>query len=352
MLGGMVSPASAKKIRSRIFFVVTNVISLICLIWTLHGANLGELRSEVPHLDWRWIALGVLFDVTVYLLQAVRWILVLKPVKTIPLWDSVRAIYVGLFANEVIPLRAGEIIRCYLLAIWTEIPVSVTLASALIERIFDGIWLVICLFITAHYVHLPPQFVAGGYFLSSLLVVCGVLVGLAMFWKQQTLDMILGAKWLTWVHVLIEDLHQIGHSRYLYFSLLISLPYILIQVLPIYALIRSYSQLESTTIYMAFALMVILRLGAVVPQAPGNVGMYNGITVLGLRLFGVPLPVAKRFSFILWAAITLPLLIVGFVAVAVTGVKMGDLHKDAKEHMRRRDPLPQAGPVAETTLLD
>jgi uncharacterized membrane protein YbhN (UPF0104 family) len=160
-----------------------------------------------------------------------------------------------------------------------------------------------------------------------------------MYWKQQTLDYLLGAKWLGWVHILIEDLHRIGHSRYLYYAALLSFPYILVQVFPIYALILSYSHLRNVNIYAAFALMVILRLGAVVPQAPGNVGAYNGITVLGLRLFGVPLPVAKRFSIILWTAITLPLLLVGFIAVGVTGVKMGDLHKHAQAQLKmKREP--------------
>lgn len=339
---------TAGQVRSRIFFVVTNTISLLCLAWTLHGANLGQLRHEIAHLDWRWVALGAFFDVMVYVMQAWRWLLVLKPVTDAPLWNTVRAIYVGLFANEVLPLRAGEIIRCYLLSRWSDLPVSVGLASALIERIFDGVWLVICLFVTMRFVHLPRQFVVGGYFLAALLVICGVLVGVAMFWKQQTLDYILGAKWLSWVHVLIEDLHLIGHSRYLYYAAAVSLPYILIQVLPIYALVRSYQPLGKVTFLAAFALMVLLRLGAVVPQAPGNVGTFNGITVLGLLLFGVARPVAKRFSIILWAAITIPLLIAGFIAVAITGVKMGELRKDAREHLRiRKVTLPERStPVA------
>lgn len=336
----MESNERRNKLRNRIFFVATNVISVACLAWTLHGANLGELSHEIRNLDWRWVAAGILFDVSVYLWQSWRWTLVLKPVKKIPMWDSVRAIYVGLFANEVVPLRAGEIIRCYLLGRWTGIPVSVTLASALIERIFDGVWLVICLFVTGYFVKLPTQFMAGGYFLLGIVVVCAGLIGVAMFWKQKTLDYVLGAKWLGWVHILIEDLHLIGHSRYLYFAFGLSLPYILIQTLPIYALVRSYRELDDVSGFAAFALMVILRLGAVVPQAPGNVGTYNWITVLGLRLFGVPLPVAKRFSIILWTAITVPLLVVGFIAVAVTGVKMGDLHKDAKEQIRKRETQP------------
>ena len=332
---------TAGQIRSRIFFAVTNIISLLCLAWTLHGANLGQLRHEIAHLDWRWLAMGAVFDVLVYVWQAWRWVLVLKPVTDASLWNSVRAIYVGLFANEVLPLRAGEIIRCYLLSRWSNIPVSVGLASALIERIFDGLWLVVCLFVTMRFVHLPRQFVVGGYFLAALLAICAVLLGVAMFWKQQTLDYILGAKWLSWVHVLIEDLHLIGHSRYLYYAAAVSLPYILIQVLPIYALIRAYHHLENVTFFAAFALMVLLRLGAVVPQAPGNVGTFNGITVLGLLLFGVARPVAKRFSIILWAAITIPLLVAGFVAVAITGVKIGEVQKDAREHFRKKETLPE-----------
>ncbi|MBV8819281.1 MAG: flippase-like domain-containing protein, partial [Acidobacteriaceae bacterium] len=311
--------------------VVTNVISIICLAWTLHGANLGELRREIVHLDWRWAMAGMVFGVLVYAIQAWRWQLVLKPVDSIPLWDFIRSIYIGLFANEVIPLRAGEIIRCYLLSKWGDIPVSVSLASALIERIFDGIWLVACLFLTSRYVHLPREFVAGGYFLVALLVVCGALVGLAMFWKQPTLDYILGAKWLSWVHTLIEDLHLIGHSRFLYYAGLVSLPYILLQVLPIYGMLRSYTRLHDVPVYASFVLMVILRLGAVVPQAPGNVGTFNGITVLGLHLFGVPYPVAKRFSIILWAAMTLPLIVVGFVAVVISEVNMGEVHRSARD---------------------
>ena len=89
----------------------------------------------------------------------------------------------------------------------------------------------------------------------------------------------------------------------------------------------------------AFALTVLLRLGSVIPQGPGNVGTFNGVTVIGLRLFGVPLAIAKRFSIILWAAVTMPLLVAGFIAVATTGIKMGELHGDAKAHMRSRESV-------------
>ncbi len=338
-MNGTLSPERGAKLRRRIFFVGTNLISLICVGWTLHGASLGRLRQEVAHLDWGWVLLAIVSDLVVYVVQAWRWALVLRPVTYVSLWTSVRAIFVGLFANEVLPLRAGEIVRCYLLSRWTKIPVSVTLASALIERIFDGVWLVVGLFLTVKYVHLPMQFVVGGIFLAALLTVCAILLGIAMFWKEQTLDLLLDAKWFSWVHVLIADLHLIGHSRFLYYALLVSVPYFLIQVVPVYALVRSYHQMSGVPLGAAFALTVLLRLGSVIPQGPGNVGTFNGITVIGLRVFGVPIAIAKRFSIILWAAVTLPLLVAGFIAVVSTGVKMADLHGDAKAHMRNRDSV-------------
>src|SRR5947209_5240263 len=144
-LGGTSSSEPTRKFRSRILFLVTNLIALICLGWTLHGAGLGRLRHEIAHLDWRWVFAGMICDILVYVVQGWRWIMVLRPVDSVSAWNSIRAIYVGLFANEVVPLRAGEIIRCYLLSGWTDIPVSVTLASAFIARLFVGTCLGVCL---------------------------------------------------------------------------------------------------------------------------------------------------------------------------------------------------------------
>jgi uncharacterized membrane protein YbhN (UPF0104 family) len=166
-----------------------------------------------------------------------------------------------------------------------------------------------------------------------------------MFYKEQTLDYILGAKGLGWVHVLIKDLHEIGHSRYLYYAATVSLPCILAQTLPIYAFIRAYHHLAGVGLYAAFALMVLLRLGGVVAVTPGNVGAYNGIAVIGLHLFGVAYPVAKRFSIILWTAITSPVLLAGIVAVAASGVNMFDLHKHAQANLKNREPAPTPAPT-------
>ena len=147
--------------------------------------------------------------------------------------------------------------------------------------------------------------------------------------------MILDARMFAWAHVFIEDLHRIGHSRFLYSSFFVSILFFLVQVAPTYAIMQAYG-FESATWTQAAVLTVLLRLASVVPQAPGNVGLFQLISTLGLTLFGLPRGMAGRFTLILWGLITLPLLIVGFIALVASGAKMGEIHREAQAEMRAR----------------
>lgn len=333
-----------QRLTRKLAIIAINIASLVCLVWVLRGSGLSQLNREVAHLHWPWVAVSAVSGVLVYLWQAWRWSLLLAPVKPVSVGHSTRAIFVGLFANELLPLRAGEIVRCFLQGRWSQIPLSVVLASALIERIFDGVWLMACLFAAFRSMPRMPRFlVDGAYVLGAVILVVAAFLAIAMYWREQTLDALVKAKWLSWVHILVQDLHLIGHSRYLYMAFLVSMPYLLMQVLPIYALFQAYAPLAYLGWLPAFVTMVILRLGAVVPQAPGSLGAFNALTVVSLLLFHVPRALAKRFSILLWVVVTIPLLLTGFIALAITGVKMDELRRHAEAATSApREPAPVA----------
>jgi uncharacterized protein (TIRG00374 family) len=321
-------------IRSRVLLVLTYLASLGCLVWTLHDAKLGALTEDLATMNWWWLGLAVVADIAVYFWHALRWSLLLRPVEPVTFRQAVSAIYVGLFANEVLPFRAGEILRCYLVSRWTKLPFSVAISSALIERIFDGIWLCLCLILTVRFVRVPHHMrwlVDSGVFLGMLVLSGAALLALAMFLRQKTRALLSGEGWQRHVRVLIDDLNLIGHSRFLYFAFLQSLPYLLLQVIPIYAAFQAYG--FDLTIGVAFALMVILRLGSVVPQAPGNLGLFQLLTKEALeRIFNVVPAEAARFSLVLWGTVTIPLLVAGFVALMVSGSKLFELKRAAEDH--------------------
>lgn len=320
-------------LRSRVLLILTYLASLGCLVWTLHDAKLGQLRDELATMDWWWLGFAVVADISVYCWQAVRWRQVLRPVEPVSFRQAVSAIYVGLFANEVLPFRAGEILRCYLVSRWTKLPFSVAISSALIERIFDGIWLCLCLILTVKLVRVPHHMrwlVDSGYILGIAVLSGAALLALAVFLRQKTRGLLSGDGWQRHLRVLIDDLNLIGHSRYLYFAFLQSLPYLLLQVIPIYAAFRAFRY--DLSIGVAFALMVILRLGSVVPQAPGNLGLFQLLTKETLeRIFNVHDRV-PGFQLVLWGTVTIPLLIAGSIALMVTGSNLFELKRAAEDH--------------------
>ena len=324
-----------KRTRDRIFLISSYLVSAVCLWWVLHDLNWHEFGENVRDIKWRWVAVAAVADIIVYFWHGWRWSLLLAPVERIPVLRSVRAIYVGLFANEVLPLRTGEIIRCYLQARWSSIPFSVTLSSALIERIFDGFWLGLSLLVVARRVPNLPKFVIDGAYVLAIFVIAGAFaVAMAMFYKQQANAAFSSeSKFHRHVRVLIEDLHLIGHSRYLYFAAFMTLPYLLTQIIPIYAMMWAYD-FSDTSWGVATVVMIVLRLGSAVPQAPGNVGAFQYLAVIVLsRVFGYDQKFSKEFSLVLWAVVTLPLLIVGFIALAITGAHIKELSREAKSEM-------------------
>ena len=314
--------------------IVTNLLSLLCLAWVLNGADLSDLWGEVKEMHWGWVATAVLSDVCVYVLHGLRWKLLLAPVQRIPFAQCVEAIYVGLFANEVLPLRAGELIRCFLLSKSSGMQLSVSFASALIERIFDGVWLMSCFFFTLRMGKLPGVLVKGGYILGVMIVILSVLLAAAMYARKQSLGNWLGIRWPRWFNVLIDDLHLIGHSKYLYFSFAVSGLYMLSQMVPIYSVVRAADLDVPWT--ASFTMLVLLRLSSIVPQAPGNLGTFQWVTARTLIMFGLEVALAKRFSLMLWGVVTIPLIVIGFIAVAMEGINLTHLHREATASAKTR----------------
>ncbi len=284
-------------------------------------------------MGWWWVALAVVGDLCVYLMHGSRWQILLRPVVSLKYWETVRAIYVGLFANETIPLRAGELVRCYVLSRGRrELPFSVSLTSALIERVFDGIWLCILLVVMLQVVPLPHDLhyvVDGSYILGVAVIVVGGALSFVMFRRHKARSTEPRTKWQRQWNTLIDDLEIIGHSRSLIAAFFRSLPYLLLQVVPIYAAMRGYG--FDLPLTAAFALMVILRLGSIPPQAPGNLGIFQFLTRVTLvKVFNVVPDEAARFSLVLWGIVTLPLLIGGMVALGASESSLASLHKDAQ----------------------
>jgi uncharacterized protein (TIRG00374 family) len=278
-------------------------------------------RMQQTRLDF--VLLAVLCDVAVYCVQGWRWSELLRPIGALPVLRSMQAIYIGLFANEVLPLKPGEVIRSFLQARWSGVPFSVIVSSVVIERLFDGVWLILGFFVASLFVELPAVLVIASHILAFVLVALGGLLGFAVLRRPQAEAWMSRTIWAQGFHYLLDALEAMGRSPTFYYSFLLSLPYLALQVGPIYFLQLGFGL--DLSVGACAVILIILRLGAIPPQAPGNVGLFHLLAVLGVRLFGIEEGVATSYATVLFLVITVPLWLVGFFALLATKMKLSQI---------------------------
>jgi uncharacterized protein (TIRG00374 family) len=305
-------------------------ISAGCLVWALSGYDLRQVAADFRTLDWRWMVLAVAADLTVYVCHGWRWRTLLTPVAQLSFWRTVQAIYIGLFANEIFPLRPGEVIRCYLLAHWNDLRISVGLASAALERVIDGYCLLLAVVLVVMRSERPVD--ERIVWLVQVMAVVLILAGVGFLWivrhKQHAHAAIQESRWAATLRHVIEGLQLMGHARTLQFTGLISVLYFGLQVLTMWALMKAYSL--DYSFWVAGGVLTLYRLGTVVPTGPGNLGLGNVAAIMALRHFELGENEAKTFSILYLTAQTLPLLIGGAIATALTGLNIGELRERAR----------------------
>ena len=338
----MTAAAPRRKLPSWTLQALGYCLSAGCLAWVLHGHSLTKLGQDIRSLNWWWVTAAVLCDLLVYVVHAWRWNILLEPVAKLRLWRTVQSVYVGLFANEVLPLRAGELIRCYLLAHWSGLNLSVVFASAAIEWLLDGFWLLAAFTIATIFVKKIPEDLTVVVVLVCALVVIGAvsLVWVAMH-EQHARMGIRESRWDTVLRHVVEGLHLMGNRRTLIRTALVSLVYLLLQYLTVYALMRAY--VLDYSFWVAAGVLTIVRLATVVPNAPGNIGLFNIACFMAMKLFELGDNDATTFSTILFGAMTLPLLIGGAVATALTGSNIGEIRDRARRGLGAHKASPPAG---------
>jgi hypothetical protein len=308
------------------------LLAALCLLWVYHDF---DWHSEVPRLKaihWGWIVLAVCCGFLVYIIQAWRWMVLLKPLASVRLWRTVQAVYIGLFANEVLPLKSGELVRCYLVAHWNHIRFSKILSS--------------CFACILRVSVLPKRVEAGAAILLGLVVVIGSLVLFAVFSKRLARHVTTGHRWSEALLMVVESLHAMARSRWFFVACLGSILYLGLQLVPIYALMAGYQLGQDWT--ATLVVLVIMRLGTIVPGPPSNVGVFHFFTFMALsNVLGVEEQTAKSVAGLMFFVVTAPLLVGGTIALALTGSDLREVYDLARAYRKPPVPVAMAKPKAD-----
>jgi len=329
--------------------VVGLAISVALLAWTLHGVDLGAVAGHIRRADPWFFALTITCATLTFPLRAIRWRVILpgpdgSAFPFTPLW---RAVAVGFMANNLLPARIGEVVRAYFVT--RELPVrfSTALASIAAERVFDGLTLVLFLWVAL----LGPAGAGHSIESNAILVhiarwagvvfVIALGIGLAMAWQPARTQEIaaraarrifparIAHRVTDIVAGLVSGLDVLRDRRRAAGVVAWSLVLWFVNGLSFAACFRAFDLALPWT--AAFPLQALVGFGVAVPSSPGFFGPLEAFMRLTLGLYGIPADRAVSYAVAYHIGGFIPITLIGLYELSRSQVRLGALRRAAAQ---------------------
>jgi glycosyltransferase 2 family protein len=327
--------------KKTIKFIFSCAVSIIFLYFAFKSVEFKQLAEVFSKINYFWTVPFVMITLFSMWLRAVRWHWILKARYDFPSKRLFPSLVIGFCLNSVLPLRAGEFARPFILARKEKVPYSTILATVIVERIVDGITLIFSLFIVLLFVKIDPEqkvkfgnFTITGEVFSqlsqkfSIFILIFILGSISIIVNRTRNIYIAIIKKLPiigdelksrLVHLLEKFSHgfqSLKNPKYMFMIVFYSLL--------IWGSVGFSLQLMSfgfTEISLSFidgmAVMIIICIAIMIPAAPGYWGLYEcggvfALIALGLASFDTGYETALGFSLVIHVLQIIPIVLAGF----------------------------------------
>ncbi len=322
--------------------IVGLALSAALLLWALRGVNLAEVGARLRAAHTMPLLITSVVATLTFPLRVVRWRLLLRrddggTLPAMPLWHAVA---IGFMANNLLPFRAGELVRVFATTRFTNVGFGPALSSIAVERIFDGLVVVALLSVGLFASDLPAGVAVGGVSLARAAQASGALAGAALIAASLVVAFPLAAERLvrrllpagrmtdrlvSVIEGIRQGLSALRSPGRLVGVILWSLVIWMLNALSFWI---AFSAFDIPVGYAgALVLQGILVIGISVQLAPGFVGQFEAAIVAGLALYGVGNDVASSYVIAYHAVTFLPIVLLGFWSLARSPVAIGDLRR-------------------------
>jgi glycosyltransferase 2 family protein len=308
-------------------------LSIGLLLWALRGVSLAEVVRHIGAAKPAPLAIAVVLATLTFPLRLLRWRLLLRDESggtypSAPLWH---AIALGFMANNILPLRAGELVRSYAASRLAGVRFTTVLSSVVVERIFDAITIVALLTLALLSSDLPRSVMIGGISVAhvtqtgGMIGIAGLLVaGLVLaapLAAERLVRRIIPSEWLADRMVsLIEAVRQglviLRTPARLASVILWSFVLWLVNALAFYVGFAAFD--IPVSYYGALLLQGLLVLGISIPSTPGFFGPFEAVIVAVLALYGVPKDVAFSYAISYHLTTFVPITLLGLWSLTRT----------------------------------
>ncbi|MHB8839539.1 MAG: lysylphosphatidylglycerol synthase transmembrane domain-containing protein [Gemmatimonadaceae bacterium] len=327
-------------------------VSAFLLWYALKDVPFAQVVSALRASDLTLWALCTVASQLIFPLRARRWRTILDPVAPRlpfgPLW---RATAIGMMANNVLPARAGELVRVFVLVRERkEIPWSAALASLAVDRVFDALCVVLLLVAAMLAPDFPADFVIGGRPVQSIAMVMAAVVLLSFSglfavaqWPHAMESLavrVTGAVLPRWkervgalVHALAAGLAVVREPSRFLATFFWALVHWFMNALAFWFGFRAVGIAAPFT--AALFVQGIIVIGVAVPSSPGFVGVFETAAKLALPVYGVDPVKAVTWALGFHFLSFIPITVIGAWYFLRMGLHLDDIEAAKEAEVQR-----------------
>ncbi len=292
--------------RSRVWSgAVAVLLAGVLLYCAVRGVAWAKVGTIIAGVEWKYIAAGTGFSICTFVLRSLRWRILLNAEGCLDVTTVFCANMAGYLSNNLLPARAGELVRSVLISSRSSLSKTYVLTTVLSERLMDVIALVLAGSLALWSVDAKPPWMAGVSRTMALAGLAGaaatiVLPRTASLWqsllRRLPLPHLIGAsleRVMRQVFLGLGAFHD--WRRFSKFTLLTAAVW--------------FSEACATMIggwalglHVSFPVAMLLLTGmgfaSALPSTPGFVGIYQFVYVGVLTLFGIGRDAALAFSLV------------------------------------------------------
>ena len=347
--------------RPRVRTVLIFLLTFGLLAFFLRNADMSAVWAETRRARPSMLIAALVVTAITYALRSLRWLYLLAPLGNVHFGIAFRTTVIGFAATFLLPARAGEVIRPYLLARRERLPATAAFATIILERLLDlvtvlGLFAVFVLTVDPASIPADPQKLARVK-LGGLIAAGGGAVALAVAfvaaghperlgrWAlriERVLPERLARAVAKFVESFTQGLAVMRQPRRLLVSLVLSVP--------LWMSIAAGIWLTSLAFHItfpytgSFLVMTILVVGVAMPT-PGAIGGFHAAYQIAVQtFFGAPDDSAIGAAILLHAISFLPVTLLGIVFMAREGLTLAGAKALASAERPDADGIDVPGP--------
>lgn len=344
-------------LKSRGFWIGI-LVSVVFIGLFVRSTDFGEVKTAFEDANYGWLALALPVYYLALWVRTVRWQYLLRPVKRVTARRLYPVVIIGLMANNLLPARAGELARAYVLGQREKVSKTSTLGTIAVDRLFDGVTLVPMLLIVATFAGGDTTFPVGfGQSLNfaGLGAVMAVLFGgaLAVLFYLALSDSgrhllhrlihrfaptKLKPKVEGLLHSFFEGLHALRSPVDLAAAWLMSLISWTLEALMYYLVARAFGIHEGFHIFLLLTAAANLAIAIVASQ--GGIGPFELVVSKTVVAFGAASELGSAYAIGLHALLIFPIVVIGLYLMWSMQFSLGDMLKSS-----RTDDNPTGAPA-------